>query len=75
MRTSHNHETTAAVTTIGIDLGKITFHIVGFDKRGIHRSAAKNIPRSDRTPAGQYSEGFEPLTSPLRDWSGLTNYG
>jgi hypothetical protein len=32
MRTSH--KTPETITTIGIDLGKNTFHLVGLDKRG-----------------------------------------
>jgi hypothetical protein len=32
MRTSQ--KTPGTITTIGIDLGKNTFHLVGFDKRG-----------------------------------------
>jgi transposase len=32
MRTSHN--TPATISTIGIDVGKNTFHLVGLDKRG-----------------------------------------
>jgi transposase len=33
MRTSH--KTAGIITTIGIDLGKNTFHLVGFDQRGV----------------------------------------
>jgi transposase len=32
MRTSQ--KTTGSITTIGIDIGKNTFHLVGFDLRG-----------------------------------------
>jgi transposase len=34
MRTSHQ-KTAGIITTIGIDLGKNTFHLVGFDRRGL----------------------------------------
>jgi hypothetical protein len=34
MRTSHQ-KTAGIITTIGIDLGKNTFHLVGFDRRGV----------------------------------------
>jgi hypothetical protein len=34
MRTSHSQRMSGAITTIGIDLGKNTFHMVGFDRRG-----------------------------------------
>jgi hypothetical protein len=33
MRTSHN--SLAAISTLGIDVGKNTFHLVGLDKRGV----------------------------------------
>jgi hypothetical protein len=33
MRTSR--KTAGIITTIGIDLGKNTFHLVGFDQRGV----------------------------------------
>ncbi len=33
MRTSQ--KTARIITTIGIDLGKNTFHLVGFDQRGV----------------------------------------
>ena len=42
MRTSQ--KTPETITTIGIDLGKNTFHLVGLDKRGRNRSAAEGIP-------------------------------
>lgn len=55
MRTSQ--KTPGTITTIGIDLGKNTFHLVGFDKRGaivlrrkVSRSQLEhrlcNVPRS-----------------------------
>ena len=44
MRTSQ--KTSETVTTIGIDLGKNTFHLVGLDKRGA--IALQRKPCSDR---------------------------
>ena len=54
MRTSHN--SLATISTLGIDVGKNTFHLVGLDKRGVivlqqkvtrHQLARRlsNIPR------------------------------
>ena len=34
MRTSHYQNTLETISTIGIDVGKSTFHLVGLDKRG-----------------------------------------
>jgi hypothetical protein len=53
MRTSQ--KITGIVTTIGIDIGKNTFHLVGFDQRGAHHSAAEGVTQSARTPCRQYS--------------------
>ena len=52
MRTSQ--KTPEIITTIGIDLGENTFHLVGLDKRGAIRSAAEGMPRSAWTPPLQY---------------------
>jgi hypothetical protein len=48
-----SQKTPETITTIGIDVGKNTFHLVGLDKRR-NRSAAEGVPSSARTPARQY---------------------
>jgi hypothetical protein len=48
-----SQKTPETITTIGIDVGKNTFHLVGLDKRR-NRSAAEGVPSSTRTPARQY---------------------
>jgi hypothetical protein len=55
-----SQKTPETVTTIGIDLGKNTFHLVGLDKLR-NRSAAEGIP-----PAG--------FTTPVLDGPGLRNH-
>ena len=42
MRTSQ--KTPETIATIGIDLGKNAFHLVGLDKRGRNRAAVEGIP-------------------------------
>jgi hypothetical protein len=53
MRTSQ--KITGIVTTIGIDIGKNTFHLVGCDQRGAIILQQKVSRRSARTPCRQYS--------------------
>src|SRR6476620_442183 len=42
------------VATIGIDLGKNIFHVVGLDATGAIALRKKTIPKSTRTIAGKY---------------------
>ena len=51
MRTNQT-KTPAAISTIGIDLGRTTFHLIGLDKRGAIVSQQK-VPRGqfERRPA------------------------
>jgi hypothetical protein len=48
MRTSQ--KTPGTIITIGLDLGKNTFHLVGLDKRG----GSRRYPAAARTPFRQY---------------------
>jgi len=52
MRTSQN--TAESINTIGIDVGKNTFHLVGLGQARCDCSAAKGNPSSAWAPAQQY---------------------
>ena len=44
-----------AVPTIGIDIGKNTFHLIGLDKMGRHRSAPEVVAQPGRHSARQHA--------------------
>ena len=58
--------TPAAVTTIGIDLGKNTFHLVGLDQRGnivLRLKTSRN--QSEQLPARGLRDGMKRWTNGL----------
>ena len=52
MRTNQT-KTPAAISTIGIDIGKITFRLIGLDKRGAIVLQQKGLAQPARAPAGE----------------------
>ena len=68
MRTSQ--KTAGIITTIGIDLGKNTFHLIGFDRRGAIILQQKVSRGQLRRSAASTATARTSLTA-TRGWSAL----
>ena len=66
MRTSQ--KTPETITTIGIDLGKNTFHLVGLDKRGA-------IALQRKVSRSQLEHRLSNVACPARRWPRQTRSG